>query len=114
MPKYIDAEKLIARMREISDEKWNKRAAPACWSDAYEYFIDELKEAETEDVAPVVHAHFECYGCNDYKCSACGDFFVIPLGCDPVTDCGMKYCPTCGAKMDEVKEDGDRRSDRGL
>ena len=101
MPRYVNADKLIARFRKIADEKWNKRAAPVCWSDAYEYFIDELEEAETEDVAPVRHGHWIRYTEADIKCSECKDFFVVPMGCDPVADCMMYYCSTCGAKMDE-------------
>lgn len=109
MPRYIDAEKLIARLRKIADEKWNKRAAPMCWSDAYEHFIDELEEAETEDVAPAVHAHWTKLWFDDedrlfgvepsnYKCSACGGIVL-----SKALRAGL-YCLECGARMGE--EDG--------
>lgn len=96
MPKHVNADKLIARMREIADGKWSKRAAPVCWSDAYEHFIDELEEAETEDVAPVVHAHWKEDG-EVCVCSNCGEEHAWG---------GYRadYCDVCGAKMDEGEE----------
>lgn len=90
MPKYVNADKLIARMREIADEKWNKRAAPACWSDAYEHFIDELEEADAEDVAPVIHAIWMM----GYKYQPCSH-------CRYHGKKSYNFCPRCGAKMGE-------------
>lgn len=108
MPKYVNADKLIARFREIADENWNKRAAPVCWSDAYEHFIDELEEAEAEDVAPVVHAHWDFWDYDKYdgrgeciihhpmvRCSNCKHGFRAKLLWV------RSYCPNCGAKMDD-------------
>lgn len=49
-------------------------------------------------VAPVVHAHWkyvddDVYTC--YKCSACGSTLAGDKS---------RYCPGCGAKMDESEE----------
>ena len=58
-----------------------------------------------ELVKPVVHAHWiPCNpelgdSCDNYKCSACGEIRFLSLG-TPLED-GFKYCPACGAKMDE-------------
>ena len=36
---------------------------------------------------------------NNYKCSACGSWWTLEGA--PI-ESGFDYCPTCGAKMDEV------------
>ena len=41
-----------------------------------------------------------------YKCSACGEWFVIEAGTPKEN--GYKYCPNCGARMDG---EGDERND---
>lgn len=66
--------------------------------------------AEFEDVAPVIHAHWEIIyessaGVTDAKCSNCG-FESLAYENDVHTDENCNYCPCCGAKMDEVVNDG--------
>ena len=58
------------------------------------FALDVVDEAETLDVAPVVHGHmtFKTY---NYKCSECGGFTRHTYA---------KYCPNCGAKMDKEKQ----------
>ena len=66
--------------------------------------LNKLDEAETLDVAPVVHGRWgepRIIGFDDsyravygYPCSVCND-------CTKVID--SKYCPNCGAKMDGDK-----------
>ena len=59
-----------------------------------------LDEQPTIDAAPVVHGHWigkPLAGYSTVKCSACGSAFVENNG-------KWKYCPDCGAKMDEVTE----------
>ena len=71
------------------------------------YWFD-IEDAPTLDVQPVVHAHWVAcedeyeYVLDEYKCSACGgiQFFAI----EPQEN-GWKYCPNCGAKMDEEGKD---------
>ena len=50
-----------------------------------------------EDLAPVVHAHNKSK--DGFLCSACtfGDFGLFNHGGKYT----LKYCPNCGAKMDE-------------
>lgn len=57
----------------------------------------DLSQLPVADVAPVVHGHWETildelgnYGFE--KCSACGDKYGSFT---------YRYCPNCGAKMDE-------------
>ena len=87
-----------------SDLFWNKIAGSSFFSAVEKAKIQVAIEKESsEDVAPVVHAHW--VPCEDeyedeYKCSACGgtQFFAMT----PQNE-GWEYCPHCGAKMDERK-----------
>lgn len=68
---------------------------------------DDIKEAQTVDAAPVVHAHWKydtSFGTNKvYVCSKCNrPIIVCPENGQNLKD--YPYCH-CGAKMDEeVKE----------
>ena len=57
----------------------------------------QIKDAPTEDVAPVVHAYNKSK--DGFLCSACtfGDFGLF-------RDYTPNYCPNCGARMDGGKE----------
>ena len=62
--------------------------------------IDEMPAA---DVVPVKHGHW--ISLDDYfedaQCSECGDALVIgDCSFNDFCEC-YKYCPNCGAKMDE-------------
>ena len=83
------------------------------------WIVETLKDLPSADVAPVRHGHWiiECvreyelsYGGTayvpEYECSCCGfttesyvrlDEPIMPEDAD-----FPKYCPNCGAKMDEV------------
>ena len=57
-----------------------------------------IKEIPAEDVAPVVHGKWirkEAEGAifADYECSVCSAY--------PTGGIKSRYCPNCGAKMDE-------------
>lgn len=89
-----------------ADLFWNKIAGSSFFSAAEKAKIQMAIENEpSEDVAPVIHAHWiPCNpelgdSCDNYKCSACGEIRFLSLG-TPLED-GFKYCPACGAKMDE-------------
>ena len=96
MARYIDAKKLLDLIRDHD--------APPRYG-----YLDlwDIEDAPTEDVQPVVHAKWEKpikpYPYYSWKCSECG--------CEEYrqTDRNgqyleMKYCPNCGAKMDEKEE----------
>ena len=60
-------------------------------------FLDSIDYQPTADVEPVRHAHWvpfngELTGRIQYKCSICDSRWGIDW---------MRYCPHCGAKMDE-------------
>ena len=75
-------------------------------------------EAKTIDAVPVIHAHWDCIenvfsyeGTFDgYECSHCHKMFLDDMcqnnGSDYVdAKKDFKYCPFCGAKMDEKTEE---------
>lgn len=93
MDRYIDAEKAI---NSVDTSVINSQ-----------YAISIIKSAPTEDVAPVVHAHWIVepyrgdllrYACSNPKCKHY-EFHVYK------EYRGSNYCPDCGAKMDEVIND---------
>lgn len=66
----------------------------------------ELENAPTVDVEPVKHGHWvevqrihETDHTAICECSLCGDTVWVYDG-----QRAWNYCPSCGAKMDEVKE----------
>lgn len=63
-------------------------------------YKDEVDALPTADVAPIIHAHWiKNKGYMLSRCSACQN--TIPLG----REYKHKYCPNCGAKMDEEEQD---------
>lgn len=89
MPRYIDAEKIkysylpLAVMPDVFVTK------------------KEIDEMPSEDVAPVVHAHWiakeilvKTITAKNYICSVCGN-----------ENQHYPYCPCCGAKMDEEENE---------
>ena len=48
---------------------------------------------------------WDIYGFEEtYECTACGESVTMIDGESPISN-GFKYCPYCGAKMDERKEE---------
>ena len=74
-------------------------------SDCEEYTVfKRIKSAlEREPVRHGKWKQWDSYGYEDtYECTECGEAFVLIEG-TPITN-EYKYCPNCGAKMDEVEE----------
>lgn len=94
----IDADALLKKLNDNS----------IAYNAYVNYFV---LNAPTVYAMPVIHAHWiSCEnetgeGSNTYKCSTCGEIQMIISGTPK--DNGWKYCPHCGAKMDE--ENYDRR-----
>lgn len=93
MSKYVDVEKIL-------NDKGRATRFPNT-SDLY-YHESILQYAPAEDVAPVIHAHWIIHKQEEiwmgilvttFECSNCHK---------TVRDIGFgRYCPNCGAKMDE-------------
>lgn len=112
MARYIDADKLSLELAEEL-EKNNIPRRNAKSNIPYllnlgkiNYALFLLSVTETEDVAPVVHAHWIPRSRLKhilYYLQTGQDFCY----CSNCTSCGnklMRHCPTCGAKMDEEVE----------
>lgn len=55
----------------------------------------EIRKLPAADVEPVVHGNWRSNGIPDSMLSACS---VCGFGCGAYS---FRYCPNCGAKMDE-------------
>ncbi len=72
---------------------------------AFQQDVRQIRKIEAE---PVKHGKWIPYesetgeGSNTYKCSACGEIQMIIDGTPKEN--GWKYCPYCGARMDEGTE----------
>lgn len=87
MPRYIDADKIA---------KWSLEQFSVVIPSYYD-IIDA--EELTEDVAPVVHAHWIKHGEPPWyviECSECGAKWQMSGSWD-----ANNFCGNCGAKMDE-------------
>lgn len=87
MARYADVDKLI----------WQVQNSDKYGTITKEVFVSLLQNADTAEVAPVVHAYNKSK--DSFLCSACtfGDFGLFNHGGKYTP----KYCPYCGAKMDE-------------
>jgi hypothetical protein len=67
--------------------------------------MDNLAEQPTIEAKPVVHAHWNYDGEDDWSgmcswfCSNCGSFIETE---EDTLSYGYNFCPACGATMDEV------------
>lgn len=118
MSRYIDADALEKMLRNWISEYWTDAFTG---DDAGAEFADMIDRAETLDVQPVVHAHWELdpdgmdFGLPAWRCSSCGgkntmipSFIQTKHGGyvpkNPYVFAGSNYCPHCGAKMDEIEK----------
>lgn len=65
--------------------------------------IARINEVPTVDATPVRHGHWKgkpLAGYSTVKCSVCGSAFMENSG-------KWKYCPDCGAKMDDSTQSND-------
>lgn len=96
MPRLIDADKIFdGKLLMVRAEAY----------DAVHDVIEEINNAPTVDAEPVRHGHW-CFeefpdGYYHWECSECKKWFKED---SMQIDEEWKYCPNCGAKMDEVKE----------
>lgn len=87
MAEYIEREKVLSK------------AAPLAGCFSYMISAYDVIMIPAADVAPVVHGQW-----------LCGDYYDIGDVCSEcdwdsqMTHPSYRYCPNCGAKMDEVSE----------
>ena len=93
--RLIDADKLITETKRIYCEDCDDNSCDLCWVTDY---IDYLTNAPTVEAEPIRHAKWlPIYYDNQPMICACSlcDRRVVNKYELP------RYCPTCGAKMDE-------------
>ena len=103
MPRYVD----LSKMPQL--ETWE-----SCYEGEYSSFVavaDVMQalrqaEAQTGEVAPVVHAKWiPIDGGAWAECSHCGEYYDSSGECDSMEGFRLfarfyRYCNNCGAKMD--------------
>ena len=99
--RLIDAEALKRSIiKQLVDSKKSKRHG------VLEIVGECIDYAPTVEAKPVVHAHWEYMGKNEYcdsifACTNCNYDMGTTQGYAPSEN--IKYCPYCGATMDERK-----------
>lgn len=112
MAEYIDREAAILKMKRHTAEALSKDPENKALYNAIQsyqrFFINELNECKSYDVAPIVHGTWtqrvediSGYNLNVIKCSICGSEYDFLYG--TLEDKGYNYCPNCGAKMEVEK-----------
>lgn len=113
--RLIDADALKMALGDWIREHWTEAFTG---DDAGSEFADMIDHEETVDPVKIVHAHWELdpngmdFGLPAWKCSNChskNDMIppFIPtknggyVPKNPNAFSGSKYCPNCGARMDE-------------
>ena len=97
MSEYIEREALISICEQIISYDWNRRIAPKSWSDAYECFMEDIKDQTAADVVEVRHGKWIEESFELFKCSEGGYLTDYRLS---------NFCHDCGAKMDGKVGDG--------
>ena len=100
MPKLIDAEKLAEyKASGISElTEWQQG-----WNDAIDTIMNETPTVDAESAKRGRWIKVEDdYNNHLYECSYCHTWTSLPTEEDK--DPHIRYCWSCGAKMDEVKE----------
>ena len=103
--RLIDAE---AFLKTEIDRCGSAPLVGTCTSDN-EYLSYRLKKAPTIEAKPVVHGRWigkTICGNDNCRCSECGSWHHIHANLRG--EVMQKYCPNCGAKMDETVEDDER------
>ena len=101
--RLIDAEAYKSYIRktycQYCDGCFDEWRRDDCWQ---WYAIKTLEAIPTIEAKSVVHAHWKNWGCEGTVCSNC--YGRVLYECDE-QEKKSKYCPHCGAQMDEKEND---------
>lgn len=89
MPKLVNTDKVAEAIAWLNEYDF------VLWHDVMEC-INKVPEVDAE---PIRHGHWILQANGHGMCSTCGIFVNLLNGMT------WEYCPNCGAKMDEERED---------
>lgn len=99
--RLIDADTLKKTLRDWIRNYWTDAFIG---DDAGSEFADMIDNAETIEQSPIVHAHWIKGAFADIACSNCDFALCVSDSTIPK----FAYCPHCGAKMDEERNEWSR------
>lgn len=100
MPRLIDANELWGQIYKLAHKHgWKHRT-----NIAFRKCLDAITFSPTVDAEPVRHGRWVEDSTRATFCSECGQY-LYDDGEYRIADWQSDYCPHCGAKMDEGRED---------
>ena len=99
MAEYIEREKLP---QEVSADGMSDTAV--AFAAGYNTCLEHVKSIPAADVRPVVLGKWVQDCDYHFRCSVCGDRYVVSNGNPSDAANGWNFCPNCGALMEERKE----------
>lgn len=104
MSRLIDADALLEKMSTHCDLcQYNDHIHPCRRECDWHEAIDEVEDMDEVEIEPVRHGHWipaDIYHEDVYICSVCHADIAVPISFDYRPT--YKYCPMCGAKLDEA------------
>lgn len=113
MAEYIEREALEVALNHRLNFLMAENGEYDHYTSGFDEAVTIVEDFPAADVAPVAHSYWESYDCGQYMGTdeygepkwRDGRFYVCHnYKCRRKTVVKSKYCPNCGAKMDE-KED---------
>lgn len=95
MSEYIKCERALEILNDIGGCGAEPGSYTAGWDEAINAAYEAIQSEPAADVAPVVHSKWEI---------CCDGYYPYCLNCkaEPPGREMTKFCPNCGAKMDET------------
>ncbi len=102
MSDYIKRKDVLNYPLRMGNELFGNNGAFLAGVECVMDYVENPLYVPAADVAPVVHGHWIRFKESDtcyvhMRCSACSAYWSDPSHADY-----FRYCPNCGAKMDEV------------
>lgn len=99
----IDGDALKDRLQSLAYDDWNQGVTTS-WADAYRECADMVEEQPTIEPEPEKGRWIKCEDRAGWYCSECAtdDYYAYLYNSDTgVYELQDKFCPSCGARMEE-------------